>query len=155
MRWLARFQMLVRSLFYHRRAESELRDELQDHLNREFENNIRLGMSPEEARSAAQRLVGSVELFKEECRDQRSAAFLENLARDFRYAVQMLRRTPLFSAIAILTLALGIGANTFIFTFVENVLLRSLPVSDPEHLVSLNWGGAPVVSQLRHLPRSK
>lgn len=138
--------MLVSSLLHHRRAESDLGDELEDHLNREIENNIRLGMSPDEARYAAQRLIGSVALFKEECRDQRSTAFLEDLARDLRYAVQMLRRTPLFSAIAILTLALGVGANTFIFTFIENILLRSLPVSDPERLVSLNWGGAPNMS---------
>ncbi len=146
MRWRDIFRMLVSSLLHHRRAESDLGDELEDHLNREIENNIRLGMSPDEARYAAQRLIGSVALFKEECRDQRSTAFLENLARDLRYAVQMLRRTPLFSAIAILTLALGIGANTFIFTFIETILLRSLPVSDPERLVSLNWGGAPNMS---------
>jgi predicted permease len=138
--------MLLGSLLYHRRAESDLGDEFEDHLNREIENNIRLGMSREEARYAAQRLVGPVALFGEECRDQRSTAFLETLARDLRYALQMIRRTPLFSAVAILTLAVGIGANTFIFTFVENVLLRSLPVSDPERLVSLNWGGTPNMS---------
>ncbi len=146
MRWIERLRMLVRSLLHHRRAETDLADELEDHLNREIESGIRAGMSPEEARHAAQRLVGSTALFEEECRDQRATAFFENLARDLRYAVQMLRRTPLFSAVAILTLALGIGANTFIFTFVENVLLRSLPVSDPERLVSLNWGGAPNMS---------
>lgn len=146
MRWLVKVRMLVRSSFYHRREESDLRDELEDHLRQEVENNLRLGMSPEEARYAAQRLIGSVALFKEECRDQRSTAFFENLARDLRYALQMLRRTPLFSAIAILTLALGIGANTFIFTFIEGVLLRSPPVSDPERLVSLNRGGSPNMS---------
>ena len=146
MRWFERFRMLLRFVLHPRRADTDLGEELQDHLNREIENNIRLGMSPEEARHAGQRLVGSIALFEEECRDQRSTAFFENLARDLRYAAQMIRRTPLFSAVAILTLALSIGVNTFIFTFVENILLRSLPVSDPERLVSLNWGGAPNMS---------
>ena len=142
MRWLDRSRMLLRCLFNRGRVENELKAEFEDHLNREIESGIRAGMSPEGARDAAQRLVGSSALFREECRDQRSTAFLENFARDLRYALQMLRRTPLFSAVAILTLAVGIGANTFIFTFVENVLLRPLPVSDPDRLVSLNWGGA-------------
>ena len=79
-------------------------------------------------------------------RFDRGTTFLENFARDLRYAVNMLRRTPLFTAAAILTLALGIGANTTVFTFVDNILLRPLPVRDPQQLVFLNWGGMQTVS---------
>jgi predicted permease len=79
-------------------------------------------------------------------RFDRGTAFLENFARDLRYAVNMLRRTPLFTAAAILTLALGIGANTTVFTFVDNILLRPLPVRDPQQLVFLNWGGMQNIS---------
>ncbi len=140
MRWLNSFRMALRSLFNPRQADADLREELQDHLHQEIENNIRNGMTPEEARYAAQQLVGSTTLFAEQCRDYRRTALVENFARDLRYAIHMLRRTPLFSAAAIITLALGIGANTFIFTFIENVLLRSLPVFDPQQLFSLNWG---------------
>ena len=142
MRWLEKFRMFWRSLLNVRRVDADLDAEFQDHLNQEIESNIRNGMSPEEARYAAHRLIGPNALFREECRDQRGTALLENLARDLRYALQMLRRTPLFTAAAILTLALGIGANTFVFTFIDNVLLRSLPVSNPEQLFSLNWGSA-------------
>ncbi len=140
MRWPGRLRMLLRSLFRHQRIEADLDDEMRDHLQQEVESNIRAGMSPEEAKFAAQRLVGSVSLYKEECRDARGTSFIENFARDLRYGMRMLRRTPVFTAAAILTLALGIGANTTVFTFVENILLRSLPARDPQQLVSLNWG---------------
>ncbi len=112
---------------------------MRDHLQREIEANIRAGMSPQEAESAAIRLIGSISLYKEQCRDARGIGFLETSARDLRYAVRMLRRAPLFTAAAILTLALGIGANTTVFTFLENIVLRSLPARDPQQLVSLGW----------------
>jgi predicted permease len=98
-------------------------------------------MTPGEARLAALRLIGPMSVHQEECRDWRGTAFIETCARDVRYAVHMLRRTPLFTAAAILTLALGIGANTTVFTFVENILLRPVPVRDPQQLAFLNWGG--------------
>lgn len=141
MRWPTRLRMLLRSLFRRQRIESDLEDEMQHYLQQEIESNIRAGMPPETAKSAAQRLIGSMSLYKEECRDSRGTAFLENCVRDLRYAMPMLRRTPLFTAAAILTLALGIGANTTVFTFVENILLRSLPIHDPQQALSLNWGG--------------
>lgn len=151
MRWPARLRMLVRSLFLHRQTEADLDDEMRDHLEREIEDNVRSGMTGEEAQFAAQRLVGSVSLYKEECRDARAIRFIESLLRDLRYAVRMLRRTPLFTAVAIMTLALGIGANTTVFTFVENILLRGLPVRNPEQLASLNWGGMVNISYPNYL----
>ncbi|MGH9586205.1 MAG: ADOP family duplicated permease, partial [Acidobacteriaceae bacterium] len=133
--------MFLRSL-QRRRAEAELDEELQDHLEQEIASNLRAGMSPEEAKYAARRLMGSVALHKEECRDARATRFIETSIRDLRYALRTLRRTPLFTAVAIVTLALGIGANTTVFTFIENVLLRQLPVRNPGQLVSLDWGTA-------------
>jgi predicted permease len=133
--------MFFRSLFERQKLESELENELQDHLRQEIESNIRAGMPPEDAKLAAQRLTGSISVYKEECRDARATAFIENFIRDLRYALRMLGRTPVFTVVAVATLALGIGANTTIFTFVDNILLRALPVRAPEQLVSLNWGG--------------
>src|SRR6185437_7165847 len=146
MRWTARLRSLLRSLFQRRQAEADLDNELRYHLEQEIESNIRAGMSPEEAKFAAQRLTGSTALYKEECRDARGIGLVENSVRDFRYAVRTLRHTPLFTIVAIVTLALGIGANTTVFTFIENILLRPLPVSNPQQLMSLNWGGMVNVS---------
>jgi predicted permease len=140
MRLLAVVRNALRSLFRQRQAEAELQEEFAYHLEREIENNIRAGMSPEDARLAALRLIGPVSFHQEECRDSRGTAFVDICARDVRYAVRALLRTPLFSAAAILTLALGIGANTTVFTFVENILLRPVPVRDPQQLAFLNWG---------------
>jgi predicted permease len=140
MRWLAIIRNVLRSLFLRRQAENDLEDEFRDHLEREIESNIRAGMRTEDARLAALRLIGPISLHQEECRDWRGTAFLETGARDLRYGLQMLRRTPLFSLAATLTLALGIGANTTVFTFVENIVLRHAPVRAPEELAFLNWG---------------
>jgi predicted permease len=140
MRWLARFRKILQPLFRRQRIEGDLDAELQYHLEQEIESGIQGGLSAEEAKLAAQRLVGSVPLYKEECRDAWGIGFIESLMRDARHAARMLRRTPLFTVAAITMLALGIGANTTVFTFVENILLRSLPVHDPQQLVVLNWG---------------
>jgi predicted permease len=151
MRWLAKFRSTVRWLLRRGRAETELDDELRYHYERETENNVRAGMPLQEAKLAAQRLIGPVSLYKEECRDARGAGWFENFIRDLRYAARMSRRTPLFTAIAIGTLALGIGANSTIFTFVESILLRPLPVPDAQRLVSLNWGGMVNISYPNYL----
>jgi predicted permease len=140
MRRLRELKNTLRSFFRMKQAEQDLEDELRDHLEAETESNIRAGMNPEEARFAAQRLMGQAALFKDECRDERGIGFVETTIRDMRYAFRMLRRTPVFASIAVLTLAIGIGANTTVFTFVDNVLLRHPPVHDPEKVVVLNWG---------------
>jgi predicted permease len=151
MTWFIRLQNSLRSLFRHRKAEADLNNELQYHLEQEIENNLRAGMPPAEAKFAAQRLIGSLSLYKEECRDERGIGFLETLARDLGYAVRMLGRTPLFTAVAMLTLAIGIGANTTVFTFVENILLHSLPIHDPQQVDALNWGDIAGISYPNYL----
>src|SRR5271170_4158927 len=146
MRWLARFRKIFQSFFRRRQIEDDLDAELQYHLAQEIQSGIEAGLSPEEAKLAAQRLVGSVPLYKEECRDAWGINFLDNLVRDVRHAARMLRRTPLFTVAAITMLTLGIGANTTVFTFVENILLRKLPVRNPRELRVLNWGGMQNIS---------
>ena len=132
MRWLVRWKHTLRSLLRHRQVDAELEDEFRDHLEREIENNMRAGMSASDARLAALRLIGPIALHQEECRDAHGTRFIETSARDLRYAIRMLRRSPLFTGVATVTLALGIGANTIVFTFVENILMRSLPVRSPQ-----------------------
>jgi predicted permease len=141
-RWPAKLKMRCRSLFRRGQIESDLDSELRDHLEQGIAENLRAGMTPEEAKFAAQRLIGSISLYKEECRDAWGTHLADSFIRDMRYALRMLRRTPLFTAAAIIALALGIGANTTVFTFLEDTLLRQLPVPNAQQLVSLNWGKA-------------
>ena len=129
----------VRALARRRGAECELDEELNFHLEMEARKNRLAGMSEAQARRAARVEFGGVERAREECRDARGVAFLQNLARDLRYGWRVLLKTPLFTAIAILSLAIGIGANTAIFSLVDTVLLRMLPVRSPEQLVILKW----------------
>jgi len=110
-------------------------EEMQAHLDRLAENNVAAGMSPEEARYAAQRAFGGVEQIKEQARDQRGLPWLEDLAADFRYGARQLRKAPGFALVAILTLAIGIGATTSIFSIVNSVILRPLDLPDSGQLV--------------------
>jgi predicted permease len=125
----------VRSLFSRKKMESDLDDELRFHLEREIEKNVRRGMSPEEARTEALRLFGGVEKTKEEVREADRAVLLETVLQDIRYGARALRKNPGYAAAAILTLALGIGANTAIFSVVHGVLLQSLPYGGGDRLV--------------------
>jgi len=122
-----------------RRAECDLDDELSFHLEMAARKHRLTGMSEAQARRAARVEFGGVERAREECRDARGVAFLQNLARDLRYGWRVLLKTPLFTAVAILSLAIGIGANTAIFSLVDTVLLRMLPVRSPEQLAILKW----------------
>src|SRR5262249_26089002 len=125
----------VRSLFSRGKMESEIDEELRFHLEREVEKNVRRGMTPEEARTEALRLLGGVEKTKDEVRDADRAVLLETVLQDIRYGARSLRKNPGYAAAAVLTLALGIGANTAIFSVVHGVLLQSLPYGGGDRLV--------------------
>ena len=127
----------LRSLFSKRRSERELSDEIRAHLDLATEQNIARGMEAAEAREAARREFGGVEQVKEIYREQRSFPSLESVRQDCRFAVRSAMRSPLFTAAAVLTLALGIGATTAVFSVVDRILFRSLPYPNEDRLVSV------------------
>jgi len=145
-------RMWLRALFRRDRIEREMSKEMQFHLERETELNVRRGLPFEEARRAARVAFGGVEQMKEASRDARGTARVESMSRDVRYAIRSLRNRPAFTLTVITTLALGIGANAAIFTLVDALLLRPLPVAHPEQLVIVsdpaevndNANGAPL-----------
>jgi len=127
---------LLHLLFRKRLAERQLDKELRFHLEQQIDDHIAAGMTPEEARRRVRIEFGGLEQIKEECRDSRGIRWLDNLVQDIRYAVRMLRSNPSFASVAVLTLGLGLGVNTTLFTFL-NAGLRPLPVRDPGQLVEV------------------
>jgi putative ABC transport system permease protein len=133
---MKRLRSFLRNVFRRQAADHELHDELAAHLDLLAAEKMRQGMSPAEARRAARVELGGVEQVKEEVRAARAGARLEQLWQDARFGARQLRRNPGFTAVAVLMLALGIGANTALFSAVDSLLLRPLPVADSERLVS-------------------
>ena len=127
----------LRSLFRRATVESEMETELRFHMEREIENYLRAGLPREEATRRARLEFGGFEQIKEEYREARGVSFVETLTRDIRYGFRTLSKNPGFSIVAILTLALGIGANTAIFSVVYAALIRPLPYSQPDGLITL------------------
>ena len=134
--WMAR----VGGLFGKNRLERDLADEVGSHLELHIEDNIRRGMTPSEARRQALIKLGGIEPAKEMYRDRRGVPLLETTWQDFHYALRSLRNNLAFSVVAVSTLALGVGANTAIFSVVKAVLLNQLPYRQPDRLVALGQG---------------
>src|SRR6266508_4978275 len=137
MAMLNKLRLRLRALFFKSKMEDELQAELQFHLEREIEENIARGMTPEDARYAALRSFGGVELVKEESRDVRGVRLLEEVWQDLCYGARMLMKNYGFTLAAALCLGLGVGVNTAIFSMVHTLLLRSLPVPQADQLVVL------------------
>jgi putative ABC transport system permease protein len=135
--WLSRLRF-----FFVGKPRVEVDAEMQFHLERQIEANLAAGMSAAEARRQAAIEFGGRERAREQCREQRPSWSLESLLRDLRYGLRGLLRSPGFTAVAILTLALAIGANSTIFSLMSQALMRALPVREPEQLVVLSAAGA-------------
>jgi putative ABC transport system permease protein len=141
MSWLGRF-------FSRKRLEADLEKELRFHFESQVADKIRSGISESEARRLTRIEFGGIEQIKEDCRERRGTLWLESLVQDVRYALRQLGNAPGFTLTAVLTLALGIGATTAIFTLVQQVILQSLPVASPDQLWRIgdqphccDWGG--------------
>lgn len=124
-------------LFSRRDLDRQLEEEIRIHLEMETQENIQAGMQPEEARQAAHRAFGNVALAKEATREVWGFPALESLAQDLRYSLRRIAAQPLYALVIVVTLGLCIGANTAVFNLLDSILLRPLPVPDPDRLVSL------------------
>jgi hypothetical protein len=132
-RLIARFQNLATG----RRGDERLREEMESHLALQTDENIRAGMAPEEARRQARLKLGGVETIREQFHAEKGLPFLETLLQDLRFAFRVLWKSPGFSVAVVITLALGIGANTAVFSIVYGVVFRPLPCPQPQRIVEL------------------
>lgn len=137
-RWFYSLPVRARSFFRPSQVDQDLKEELREHLEQQIKDNVARGMSPEEARYSALRTLGGITQIEQQCRDARGASILADFVQDLRYGFRQLCRNPGFSALAILCLTLGIGANTAVFSWVEGILFRPYPaVAHQERLLAL------------------
>jgi len=141
MQTIRAFIVRLFNLFRKRRQDREFAEEMESHLAMHIEDNLRSGMSPEEARRDALLKLGGMDRTYEECRDRLGFRWMADMYRDFRHALRRLVKSPLQSLVVILSLGLGIGANTAVFSMMRQVLLRSLPVERPEELALITASG--------------
>src|SRR6266576_3460638 len=137
MNLLAYFRSLAARFFHRSQTENELEEELRAHIEHRAADLERSGLDRAEAERRARIEFGSTERFKEECREAIAGNFIDVLLQDLRFSSRMLRKSPGFAAVVILTIALGIGATTAIFSVVDATLLRALPYQESEQLVSI------------------
>ena len=136
--WFYSLPLRLRSLFHPNRVDQEMKEELREHLEQQINENIAKGMSPEEARRSAKRAMGGLTQVEQQCRDARGGSLLHDFLQDLQYGCRQLRRSPGFSALAILCLTLGIGANATVFSWVEGILFRPYPfVAHQERLFAV------------------
>src|SRR2546430_17674127 len=140
--WLYTIPLRLRSLFRRAQADQHLDDELRDHLERKTEEYMAQGMTQKEAHRRARIDLGGIEQTKERCRDARRVNWIQDFMQDLRYGLRILRKNPGFASTVILTLGLGIGMNSAIFTVTNGFLLREPPITDPSSVVMVTMADA-------------
>lgn len=142
MTWLRIFASRFSALFRKRRLEQEMNEEMRTHLDMLIEENVYRGMLHEEARYSALQMFGGIDQVKESSRDQREWPMFETVIHDIRCGLRPFHRSPRFTAVVVLSLTLGIGANTTIFSLIDAVMLKMLPTSHPYQLIQPAWSPA-------------
>jgi hypothetical protein len=136
--WLYSLPPRLRSFFHPNQVDQEMKEELREHLEQQIRKNIAKGMVPEEARRSAVHTMGGIPQIEQQCRDARGGSVWQDFVQDLRYGFRQLRRSPGFSALAVLCLTLGIGSNAAVFSWLEEILFRPYPaVAHQERLFAV------------------